>query len=500
MIKWMKYYLSFRNTNYTNPIVAFSEYAQANPYYKKYNDNGEVEKWLEHNDYFESPNPLWNASLNSRDEGKDLTLSNYFIAEYFPKHEWRFRARFGITYGNDDTEVFISPDDTRYDDVEIIRKGSYTATNTRLNQYEGEVSATFAKLFGKHQVNLVLGGNIYSSKSLTQGYSAQGFPEGDFTYPSFSNGYTENGSPTYYESVSRSVNAYFNAGYAFDDRYLMDFSLRSSGASVFGTSKQWNTTWSVGLGWNLHNENFLAESAAVNNLRLRFSYGTTGSQNFSPYQALTTYRYFTSETYEYWTGAYMIGLGNPDLTWQKTNQMNIGLEAMLFNGRVRVDVDWYNKLTESLLTDINLPISAGFESYKANVGEVRNRGVEVNANVFLIRDTQREITWSVGGSLIHNKNEILKISNSLEFLNEELIEESGSNPSFLYEEGESMNTIYVVRSLGIDPATGRELFLDREGQRTYDWEASDKVACGVNEPKVWGNLSTMFRWKGIIPI
>ena len=221
--------LSINYTNALNPTVPFSEYARANPYYRKTQEDGSIGRYLESYTVNGAPytvaNPLWNASLNSRNEGKDLTLSNYFIAEYFPKHEWRFRARFGITYGNDDTEVFISPDDTRYDDVEIIRKGSYTATNTRLNQYEGEVSATFAKLFGKHQVNLVLGGNIYSSKSLTQGYSAQGFPEGDFTYPSFSNGYPENGSPTYYESVSRSVNAYFNAGYVFDDRYLMDFSL-----------------------------------------------------------------------------------------------------------------------------------------------------------------------------------------------------------------------------------------------------------------------------------
>ena len=121
----------------------------------------------------------------------------------------------------------------------------------------------------------------------------------------------------------------------------------------------------------------------------------------------------------------------------------------------------------------------------------------MNANIFLIRNTAKAFTWSVGGSLVHNKNKILRISNSLEFLNEELIAESGSNPSFLYEEGKSMNTIYVVRSLGIDPATGREIFLDKEGQRTYDWEASDKVACGVNEPKVWGNLNTMFRWKNL---
>ncbi|MDE7074920.1 MAG: SusC/RagA family TonB-linked outer membrane protein, partial [Odoribacter sp.] len=103
----------------------------------------------------------------------------------------------------------------------------------------------------------------------------------------------------------------------------------------------------------------------------------------------------------------------------------------------------------------------------------------------------------VGGSLAHNKNKILRISNALEFLNQELIAESGANPSFLYEEGKSMNTIYVVRSLGIDPATGREIFLDKDGQRTYDWNASDKVACGINEPKVWGNLNTMFRWKNL---
>ena len=158
-------------------------------------------------------------------------------------------------------------------------------------------------------------------------------------------------------------------------------------------------------------------------------------------------------------------------------------------------MDVYNKLTESLLADVNLPTSGGFQSFKANVGEVRNRGVEMDASVFIIRNAT--VAWSVGGNLLHNANKILKISNSLEFLNSELMEYSGSNPSFLYQEGQSMNTIFVVRSLGIDPATGQELFLDKDGLRTYAWEASDKVPCGVNEPKVWGNLRSMFRWKGL---
>ena len=192
---------SMTSTNYTNPIVSFQTYVNANPYYKKRNNDGIVEKWLEYNDFFRSPNPLWDASLNSRNEGKNLTLSNFFIAEYFPVQAWRFRLRVGVTYGNDDAEFFYSPSDTRFDYVETIKKGSYNSQNVRLNQYEGEFSVTFAKLLGRHQLNVVLGGNLYSQNSLTQGYEVEGFPEGDFTYPSFSNGYPENGVPTYNESV-----------------------------------------------------------------------------------------------------------------------------------------------------------------------------------------------------------------------------------------------------------------------------------------------------------
>lgn len=175
-----------------------------------------MDKWLENNKFFKAANPLWNARQNSRDEGKNLSISNYFMAEYFPTVEWRVRARLGLTYGNDDTEKFYSRNDTRYENVETIKKGEYRSTNTRKNQVEAELSVTYAKMLGRHRINLVAGGNISSNKSLTQGYSALGFPEGNFSYPSFSNGYPENGTPTYYETVSRSVNGYFNAGYSFD--------------------------------------------------------------------------------------------------------------------------------------------------------------------------------------------------------------------------------------------------------------------------------------------
>lgn len=104
------------------------------------------------------------------------------MANIFPRTEWRVRARLGITYGNNDTEVFYSPEDTRFEDTEALKKGEYTSTNTRLNQAEGELSVTWAKVLGVHRINLVAGGNFNASKSLVQGYSAQCFPDGDFTY------------------------------------------------------------------------------------------------------------------------------------------------------------------------------------------------------------------------------------------------------------------------------------------------------------------------------
>lgn len=299
------------------------------------------------------------------------------------------------------------------------------------------------------------------------------------------------------EGFSRRLGGIANFNYTYDKRYFVDFSGKLEGSSKFGANNRVAPFWSAGLGWNIHNEHFLTDKQIINSLRLRLSYGITGSQDFNPYQAMTTFTYYGKEKYRNWVGSYVLGLGNEDLGWQQTGQLNLGIESLLFNGAVRLNVDVYNKLTDDLLSDINLPTAIGFNSYKANIGKVRNRGIEVTANVYLLRDTEREITWSVGGSLAHNKNEIMKISNSLEFLNEELLDNADSNPSFLFEEGQSMNTIFAVHSLGIDPSNGKEIFLKKDGSQTYTWDASDEVACGVNEPKVWGNFNTMFRYKGL---
>ena len=227
-------------------------------------------------------NPVWNASLNSRNAGDNLTLSNYFITEWTPNSQWKVRGKFGITYTSNDTEIFTSPENTNQVLAkEAMKRGEYTATNTKGLSYEGDLSATYAHLIGDHRINLVAGGNIYSTNSLLSGFTAEGFPAGDFIYPSFSNGYPEGSVPVYYDNTTRSVNAYLNLGYSYLDKYLLDVSLRENGSSVFGSSKRFNTTWSVGLGWNIHRENFVVEKLPfINYFKIRASIGNPGNQSF----------------------------------------------------------------------------------------------------------------------------------------------------------------------------------------------------------------------------
>ena len=484
---------SLTSTDYKNPIVAFYEYAQANPYYKKYNDDGTVDKWLENNDYFKASNPLWNAKQNSRDEGKNLALSNYFMAEYFPTTEWRVRARLGLTYGNDDTEKFYSRNDTRYEDVETIKKGEYRSTNTRKNQVEAELSVTYAKVLGKHRINLVAGGNLSSDKSLTQGYSALGFPEGDFSYPSFSNGYPENGTPTYYETVSRSVNGYFNTGYSFDDRYLMDFSLRTSGSSVFGTSRKYNTTWSVGLGWNLQKEKFIMDHVAwINLLKLRASIGNPGNQSFDSAQSLLTYSFQYGSMNYFGLGAVLSQIGNPDLEWQITVDKNIGLDVTLFNKRFSLTADYYYKVTDPLLIKVSTPLSSGTSTYMTNAGEQVSQGLTASVSYYIFQNFEERFSWMVRANVRTQKTRINKIGNKLSTLNA-----SGKGENTVrYYDGADPDDIWAVRSAGIDPSNGKELFYAKDGGYTYDFTYDDEVICGNTRPDVEGVIGSSLNWKG----
>ena len=244
-------------------------------------------------------------------------------------------------------------------------------------------------------------------------------------------------------------------------------------------------------------------------IKIRGSYGLTGSQNYDPYQAITTYEYLTQDRYHFAVGAIAKAMGNRNLAWQRTWQQNYGLDLTLWKNRIDISADYYIKTSKDVLTAVTLAPSLGFSSYMDNLGEVENRGYELSLRATLIRDQSKKIFWSVNGSAIHNKNKLLKISNALKAYNEtsdsELDKEPNTDgkksevnrPRVRYVEGASMNSIWVNHSLGIDPATGKEIFVARNGDLVTDWSSANYVIGGCTDSKVEGTFGSNFTWKGL---
>lgn len=148
------------------------------------------------------------------------------------------RGRFGISKQTTDSERFTSPDATEFDQVELLKKGSYDDMREDDFSYDGDLTLTYGQIFNDaHQINAVLGVSISERKSISKGFSAVGFPEGNFTTPGFSNEYPDNGKPSYGDSKNRSANFYFNGGYSYKNKYLLDANVRMDGTSVFGSNK-----------------------------------------------------------------------------------------------------------------------------------------------------------------------------------------------------------------------------------------------------------------------
>lgn len=491
------------NHSEDSPYGTFSDYGRLNAYWKPYDEEGNLIKSFEYMPGYNKEkieNPLHNASLPGLNKKKYTEIRNNFAVDWYILPELFVRGRFGINGKTTRSDKYLSKDHTSFEDYtgdDYDRRGSYTYGTGENFNYEADLTLNYSKTFHEiHQLYVGLGYNVAQNKSESYTIKAEGFSDLNMDFLTMAGQYAKNSKPGGSESSSRRIGGIANVNYTFNRKYFVDASGKFDGSSQFGANKRFAPFWSVGMGWNIHQEDFAKESKWLNTARIRLSYGTSGSQSFSSYQAKTTYKYFGSN-YSSWNGAYVMALGNDELGWQVTRQWNLGIDMDLFNGRLRINADVYNKITDNLLSDITLPSASGFPNYKANVGKVVNRGVELTLNAYIIRDSERDLMWSVGGSLAHNKNEIKEISNSLKFLNEKLQEEAGSNPSFLFEEGQSMNTIFVVPSRGIDPSTGKELFVKKDGSLTTVWDAKDKVPCGVSEPKVWGNLNTMFRWKGV---
>ena len=491
--------LSINWLDVTNPTVSFAEYAHANPYYRKYNRDGGIDKYLyypeEGVDDYPVANPLWNAHLNNWDTATGFGFTNNFILEWFVTKDLRLRAKFGLTKQDDDEQMRLSPLHSQFDDAGETEKGLYAHTQIKELVYEGDVAVTFGKLIAKkHMVNAVGGFNFSNNHRQVYGYSATGFTDDQFDAPSFANGYPVGDSPDYSENLKRAASFYINGGYAYAERYLLDFNYRLDGASMFGTGNRFRNTWSVGTGWNIHKEPFMKDSDFFSLLKLRGSVGNPGNQNFAAYQAFSTYKFNGWMTNVFGTGVILNALGNADLAWQETTNYDLGFDMTFWGERVNLTFDYYWKHTDPLLAVITTPGSMGVTSVAMNAGSQKTQGWEAAIRVSPVYRPSEGIIWNLSLNATSSRSVFADIGDSFSALNE-----SGKTSlvgTTRYYDGGSPTAIWAVRSAGIDPATGKELFIKKDGTYSFTYDVNDEVVVGDTQPKIEGLIGTSLYLKG----
>ncbi|WEK35596.1 MAG: SusC/RagA family TonB-linked outer membrane protein [Candidatus Pseudobacter hemicellulosilyticus] len=505
-------YLSVTQNKATNsPYGDFTSYARMNPYWRMKDANGNILQAVDSISTFGSvnfpalvANPLYNSTLNTQDYSQYLQVNDNFSLEWLISPDLKLRSNFSLQTQRNEFHIFKPADHTdflNYAEADYLRKGSYTLQNGKTNLYEFSTYLDFNRTFGgRHLFYATAGVNGSDQSGNTNTLVAEGFPSQNLDDPGYGGQYQQGGRPLSSDNKSRRISFLSNINYSYDNRYVADLSVSTDGSSRFGSDNRFAPFWAVGAGWNIHNEAWAKSLRAISYLKLRASYGSTGTQNFPSYQAMTTYSYFTQTRYLNAIGAYLISLGNSELKWQQKNTLNIGADITLFRGKLSLTANYYDDRTQNQLIDLSIPPSMGFVSYKENLGEVSNKGYELNARYFLVRNNSSRFSWSVNASVFHNSNKLLKISNALKAYNEQQnkdqVDNNSTSPTLLYQEGQSITAIYTVRSLGIDPATGREVFLKRDGSKTFVWSAEDKVVTGDATPEFQGLFGTNIMYQG----
>ncbi|MCW3807133.1 SusC/RagA family TonB-linked outer membrane protein [Plebeiibacterium marinum] len=492
-----------------SPYGSFSDYSFMNPYYRVYNESGNLIRGYNNSIY----NPLYNAGLDSKDQSKYTLITENFYGEWNVADNLKLTSRFGYTQRHSESDVFKPASHTDYANIsatsdEYLLRGQYDKTNGKSVDLLVNVGVAYSFHKNKHLLYTNLLYNLEESVSETSGMTAVGFPSDKMDYISFGSQYIDGGSPAGSESTTRSVGGIGSFNYSYDNKYLADGSFRLNGSSMFGAKERWGSFWSLGIGWNVHQEGFFKEISNINMFKLRASLGYTGSQNFNSYQAISTYSYITDRTYNGDMGVILLGLANDHLKWQQVYDRNIGADMAFFNNKLSARLDVYNSTTTSLLTDITLPPSMGFASYRENLGETENKGFELSLNYRVWSNPDNRSSLNLFFNVSHNTNKISKISDSLKELNEaqdaakneggtsdEQVE-AQQTPSIRFEEGQSMSAIWAVRSKGIDPVTGQEVFIKKDGSYTFDWSTADQVVCGDETPEFRGNFGGNYRYKG----
>ncbi len=386
----------------------------------------------------------------------------------------KFRTSFGLDYNNyNESEYWNS----------LLISGSpngfATSSVSQYTTWLNEQTLTYRKRIGSGHSFGVLLGNTLQSDNLTRTYAeGRGFPNNAFTQISSAS----TTASTQNWSKSTLASFFGKVDYNFGGKYLIDASVRADGSSRFGSSRKWGYFPSVGAAWRVKQEDFLRNNRVISDLKLRASIGVTGNQNgIGNFAAQGLWTGGTG--YQGNPGIAPQQLGNPDLQWERTRQTNVGLDLSLFNDRVGLELNVYNKYTTNGLLQLALPGTTGFSSYWSNAAEISNKGFEFGLNTVNIQ--KGGLTWSTSFNIAQNVNRIEKLATPLRY---------GSRDLILQQQGTPLYSFWVYKQLNVDPQTGNVVYEDvnKDGKITVD----DRQLVGSIWPKFFGGLTNSLTYRG----
>ena len=453
--------------------------------------------------YLSTGNPL---GLNEYDKtvGGGNQLNGTFTVDVDITSWLKFNATSMINWGFSESSYMAN----MFYGNSAATGGAITKSNQHSFRTNNIQTLTFAKTYGKHDINVMAGHEYYRTRVTYLAAKAQGLfspdmPEIDATAKkvdssSYTSGYNVEGWM-------------LSAQYNYDTKYYVSASYRRDASSYFAKDHRWGDFWSVGGAWLLNKESFMDNASWIDILKVKASIGQQGNDNIGQWAYVDLFELVKNDDTSMSSSFYR--KGNPEITWETTTNLNLGVEFSFWGGRLSGNVDWYRKKTSDLLFWVSIPESSGTRGMYQNIGDIRNSGIEVNISADVIRT--KKVTWNVSANFAHNKTKILslpaaKTSNDLGGWSEAT--PNGYN-SYWYKVGGELNNVYLAHYEGVDEY-GQAMFrktiwktdengnyiLDSKGLRqvdhyttTYDFNDATEYEHGCLMPDLFGGFSTSLR-------
>ena len=461
-------------------------------------------------------NPISDAKLNT-----DNTEGNTFNGTGF--------AEIQLPYGFKFTSINnVYLNESRSTSTTNPYFGQYAASNGVVNKehdrtwsYNYQQRINWHQVYGKHDIEVMLGHEYYR----VYGYGLLASKHNQFSVDN-----KELAGAVVLDNGTSSMSEYnteswlSRAMYNYDSRYFGSVSVMRQASSRFAKDNWWGTFWSFGAGWNMHKESWFKVNW-IDELKLKASYGENGNDAIGSYMYTKCFAISNSNNEVSLTPS---SLGNPKISWEKNGKFNIGVDFSLLKNRIWGSIEYYNNTTSDMLSTVYLPVSYGWSGYFDNIGNMVNRGVEIDLHADAIRT--KDFTWNVYVNMTTNHNEITKLSDSYKQSWYDGIGLGSPSGAYFYQEGKSLFTYYTKKYAGVDPETGLSLFYknvyekDENNKDVYYNNAGEKVddsytgvkhrkvvgqettstyndgsnyLCGDVLPDVYGGFGTSVAWKGL---